>query len=92
MKGEIYPLALPPDLANEIRRTAKETDLSMADVMRQSVKLGLQSLREQFASRTGRVTNVDPLPHSVLDKLYREREDDEESIRRFIDLQPREAE
>jgi len=40
----------------------------------------------------GRVTNVDPLPDSVLDKLYREREDDDASIRRFIRAQPKDAE
>jgi len=48
MKGDTYPLALPPDLLAEVRRTAKATGLSMADAMRQSMKLGLPKLKEQL--------------------------------------------
>jgi hypothetical protein len=50
MKSETYPLALPSDLLGEVRRTAKETGLSLADAMRQSLKLGLPKLREQLAT------------------------------------------
>jgi hypothetical protein len=39
-----------------------------------------------------RVTNVDPLPDRVLEKLYREREEEDASIRRFIEAQPKDAE
>ncbi len=52
MKSETYPLALPPDLLGDIRQTAKETGLSLADAMRQSLKLGLPKLREQLASHS----------------------------------------
>ncbi len=48
MKGETYPLAMPTDLLQEIRQTAKATGLSMADAMRQSMRLGLPKLREQL--------------------------------------------
>jgi len=47
MKSETYPLALPSDLLKEIRKTAKATGLSLADTMRQSIKLGAPKLREQ---------------------------------------------
>lgn len=51
MKSDTYPLAMPHDLLDEVRQTAKDTGLSMADAMRQSMKLGLPKLREQlFAS------------------------------------------
>jgi hypothetical protein len=50
MKSETYPLAVPPELLSEIRRTAKDTGLSIADAMRQSMRLGLPRLREQLAS------------------------------------------
>ena len=50
MKSDTYPLAMPGDLLNEVRQTAKETGLSMADAMRQSMKLGLPRLREQLSS------------------------------------------
>jgi hypothetical protein len=59
--------------------------------MRLSKKLGLPMLREKLSMQTGRVTNVDPLPDKVLDQLYRERKDDDASIRRFIAAQPKRA-
>ncbi len=83
------PLAMPDELLQEVRRVAAETGLSNADVIRQSVKLGLPKLREQLRTEHGRVTNVDPLPVKVANRLYTEREDDEASIRRFIAAQPK---
>ncbi len=41
---------MPPDLLGELRRTAKETGLSVADAMRQSMKLGLPKLREHLST------------------------------------------
>ncbi len=52
MKSETYPLALPSALLQEIRKTASETGISMADAMRQSLKLGLPKLREQLAPQS----------------------------------------
>jgi hypothetical protein len=52
MKNETYPLTLPPDLLGEARQTAKEAGLSLADAMRQSLKLGLPKLREQLATQS----------------------------------------
>ena len=46
MKSETYPLALPSELLKEVRKAAKKTGLSMADTMRQSMKLGLPKLVE----------------------------------------------
>ena len=42
------PLAVPNGLHREIKRGAKETGLSQADVMRQSIRLGLPQFVEQF--------------------------------------------
>ena len=50
MKSDTYPLAMPNDLLEEVRQTAKATGLSMADAMRQSMKLGLPKLREQLST------------------------------------------
>jgi hypothetical protein len=47
-----YPLQVPDDLLSEVRTAAEEAGVSMADVMRQSMKIGLPKLREQF--RAGR--------------------------------------
>ncbi len=85
MKCEVYPLAMPIDLYEEVRTASKDTGLSMADVMRQGLKLGVPLLCQQLSA--GRVTNVNPLPKAVLDKLYRPREDDEEGIRKFMSAQ-----
>jgi len=51
MKSETYPLAMPRELLAEVRKTAKKTGLSVADAMRQSMKLGLPRLREQLAPK-----------------------------------------
>ena len=60
--------------------------------MRQSIKLRLPRLREKLSPQAGRVTNFDALSDRVLKRLYREREDDDASIRRFIAAQPNDAE
>jgi hypothetical protein len=49
MKSETYPLAMPPDLLRKMRQAAKRTNLSMADAMRQSMRLGLPKLLEQLS-------------------------------------------
>ena len=85
MKSETYPLALPPPLLKEIRRTAKETGLSLADAMRQSLKLGLPKLREQL--HAGRVTNIDPLPDHVLERIYSQPDKDPKLTKKFMDAQ-----
>jgi hypothetical protein len=89
MKSVTYPMALPVDFPNEFKRAAKEAGLSTADTIRQSAKLGLPKFREQTAS--GRVTNVAPLSDSAARRLYAEREEDIDSIRRFIAAQPKDA-
>jgi hypothetical protein len=50
MKSNTYPIAMPAGLLEEVRQTARATGLSMADAMRQSMKLGLPKLREQLSS------------------------------------------
>lgn len=89
MKSANYPLALPVDFLEEFKQAAKEAGLSTAATIRQSAKLGLPKFREQISS--SRVTNVAPLPDEVARKLYAEREEDLDSIRRFIAAQPKDA-
>ena len=47
-KLNTIPLALPGDLHREIKRGAKKTGLSQADVMRHSIRLGLPAFIERF--------------------------------------------
>ena len=49
MKSETVPLAMPSELLRQVRRAAKQTGLSMADAMRQSMKLGLPKLVAELA-------------------------------------------
>ena len=46
MSMTTYPLGLPEELMEEVKRTAANTHLSMADTMRQAIKLGLPQVRE----------------------------------------------
>ena len=41
-----YPLGLPEELMEEVKRTAADTHLSMADAMLQAIKIGLPQVRE----------------------------------------------
>jgi hypothetical protein len=50
MKSNTYPLAVPADLLKEVRKAAQKTGLSMADTMRQSIKIGLPDLVERLSS------------------------------------------
>jgi len=86
MKSETVPLAMPKDLLSEVRRTSKQTGLSMADTMRQSMKLGLHKLVEQLGE-VGRITNVDALPDAVLEKIYSRPERDEQGLNRWVRAQ-----
>ena len=43
-----YPLVVPDELQQETRSAAYRTGLSMADIMRQSMKAGLPKVVEQF--------------------------------------------
>lgn len=90
--AQTIPLSVPDDLLAEVQTAADETHLSMQDVFRQSARLGLPKLREQLARRQGRLTNVEPLSDAILERLYRERDDEDDSIRRFISAQPKGAE
>jgi hypothetical protein len=51
MKNNTYPLAVPDELLSELRECASATGLSVADTMRQSMKLGLPKLKKQLANR-----------------------------------------
>ena len=53
MSSNTVPLAVPEDLYAEVKSTATDTHLSLADVMRQSMKLGLPKLREQLKAEHG---------------------------------------
>ena len=49
MRMKTYPLAVPSGLAKDLRKAAQQTGLSMADTMRQSMRLGLPGLVERLS-------------------------------------------
>ena len=85
MKYMTYPLALPKDYCAELREAAGKTGLSMADIIRQSSKLGLPLLLEQLGP--ARVTNVPPLPSKIARALYSQPDDDAEGTECFMAAQ-----
>jgi hypothetical protein len=70
-----------------LRDAAGKTGLSIADIIRQSSKLGLPVLLEQLGP--ARITNVPPLPAKIARALYSEQDDDAEGIERFMAAQAR---
>ena len=86
MKTETVPLAIPKDLLKHVRRAAKKTGLSMADTMRQSMKLGLDPLVRNLTP-PARITNIDPLPDQVLERYYSRPERDDPGIDQLIKSQ-----
>jgi hypothetical protein len=86
MQSKTFPLAMPQELLSRVRRASRKTGLSMADTMRQSMKLGLDQLVETLAPEP-RITNVDPLPDEVLDRYYSRPERDEAGVDRLIKAQ-----
>jgi hypothetical protein len=70
MKSDTYPLAVPPDLLGEVRRASQDLGLSMADIMRQSMKLGLPKLREQLTPDAPK--NLKPLSRAESCRCYQQ--------------------
>jgi hypothetical protein len=49
LKTTTFLLAVPSDLLRELQKATQKTGLSMADTMRQSIKLGLPNLVVQLS-------------------------------------------
>jgi hypothetical protein len=50
MATKTYPLGMPDDLLREMAQVARKTNLSIADAMRQSMKLGAPKLLESLSA------------------------------------------
>jgi hypothetical protein len=57
---------MPSDLLGEVRKAASKTGLSMAEAMRQSIRLGLPKLQEQLS-----VNQLKPLTKAECDQCWR---------------------
>ena len=70
MKTDTYPLAVPADLLGEVRQASQDLGLSMADIMRQSMKLGLPKLREKLSPNP--LKNLTPLSRAESRRCYQQ--------------------
>jgi hypothetical protein len=84
-----YPLRLPVKEAEAVDAVCEASRVSFNRVVSLCVQKGLPAVRELLSGAAARITNVDPLPDKVLVKLYTDREDEEASIRRLVDAQPK---
>jgi hypothetical protein len=55
-----YPLGLDEELMAEVKRTAEDTGLSMADAMRQGLKRGRPQVREALCAKASILDGVKP--------------------------------
>ena len=49
MSQVTYPLGMPEELLKEVKNAAKDTGLSVADVMRQAIKFGVPRVRQSLS-------------------------------------------
>ena len=82
-----YPLRLPAEDARAVDDVCRQSRASFNRVVAMCVKKALPSVRDALSGEAGRVTNVDPLPKRVLTRLYRQADDDSDSIRLFMAAQ-----
>ena len=82
-----YPLRLPAEDAKAVDQVCWKSRTSFNQVVTMCVRKALPAVRDALSAETGRVTNVDPLPTRVLERLYSQAEDDTDSIRLFMAAQ-----
>lgn len=82
-----YPLRLSPEDAKAVNDVCQQSSASFDRVVSLCVRMALPEVSAALAGKTGRVTNVDPLPVPQAKRLYEQPEDDADSIRLFIAAQ-----
>src|SRR5882672_2301298 len=70
-----YPLRLPLEDEPEIAQVAKQSGQSINSVLVLSIRKGLPLVRQTLCQRSGRVTTVDPLSESVLERIYAQKDE-----------------
>src|SRR6266404_2145798 len=70
-----YPLRLPREDELEVAALVRHSGQSINSVLILSIRKGLPLAREALGQASGRVTAVDPLPKSVLKRIYAEKDE-----------------
>ena len=81
MAMNTIPLAMPADLLAEVRRTADDTHLSSADVMRQAIKAGLPRVREALTPKPSILDGLKPLSKAEIEACWGPKTDGDENDR-----------
>ena len=88
MKRYHHATVLEQPEEKALKQAKEKTGLSINQLLSACVREALPVICAKHANKNGRVTNVDPLPDHVLEKIYRERdEQDEKGVRRFMAVQ-----
>ena len=65
-----YPLRLPSEDEPELSEVAKLSGQSINSVLVLCIRKGLPLVRRALCQDSSRVTSVEPLPESVLERIY----------------------
>ena len=88
MKHHAYALRLPRPEAKALTEAQAKSGLSRNQLIIQCVRHALPEVVAKFRPKPAPLTNVEPLPDEVLDRIYSKREEeDEEGVRRFMKAQ-----
>lgn len=88
VKHHPYALRLPRQEARALAEAQAKSGQSRNTLIIQCVRLALPDVVAKFIPQSLRVTNVDPLPNEVLERIYANSdEEDEKGVRRFMAAQ-----
>jgi hypothetical protein len=88
VKHHNYALRLPRQEAKALAEAQAKSGQSWNKLIIHCVRQALPDVVAKFIPHSGRVTNVEPLPAEVLDRIYfRPAEEDEKGVRRFMGAQ-----
>ena len=70
-----YPLRLPVEDQPAVAELAQQSGQSLNSVLVLCIRKGLPLARQALGQNGGRVTAVDPLPETVLERIYSQKDE-----------------
>jgi hypothetical protein len=86
METKQYPLSLPLKDARQLAAAKKKSGLPVSQLILQCIRRALPDLVAEHGVKS-RLTNVDPLPESVLHRIYSQPERDEAGTQQLMAAQ-----
>ena len=88
IKHHAYALRLPRLEAKALAEAQAKSGQSRNKLIIQCVRQALPDVVAKFLPQSARITNVEPLPDQVLERIYsKPDEEDEKGVRRFMAAQ-----